>query len=295
MNSPYFAPRRFWRLLIAFFPLLVFMLACSPPVKRPTGPAREYNDAKDMFKRGRFDRALEFTDGLASATPANAFTERACVLRAVIYAGFVEAHKQLADAYEKGVDKTKNPRFQGEYGRQRHDNLQFGARAALGLGEVVHKLTEGGTISKELTLEASYPSVEGPVEVAQLERVKMGVWIEPEDQEAAMVDAQRKGIDDALGEAVGGDRAKAREALAAGSTKLNSVDFAISLGKQMLEGATLYDRKHVRDIQKLKLLCGMADEATKAALAGLKETPNPDKEKEVKKLQDKIKTTLKNG
>jgi len=282
-------------LLVAISPLLVLMLACSPPVKRPTGPVLEYDDAKDMFKRGRFDRALEFANGPATATPANALTERACVLRAVIFTGYIKAHKELADAYEKGVDKTKNPRFQGEYGRQRHDNLQYGAGAALGLGEAVHKLTEGGTISKELTLEASYPSVEGPAEVPQLERVKMGAWIEPEDQEAAMVDAQRMGIDNALGEAVGGDRAKAREALAAGSAKINGVDFALFLGKQMLEGASFYDRKHMRDAQKLKLLCGVADEAARAALAGLKETPNPDREKEVKKLQDKIKTVLKNG
>jgi len=295
MNSPYFAPRRFCRLLMAIFPLLAFMLACSQPIKRPTGPAREYDDAKDMFKRGRFERALEFTDGLASATPANAFTERACVLRAVIYTGFIQAHKQLADAYEKGVEQTKNPRFQGEYGRQRHDNLQYGTRAALGLGEAVHKLTEGGTISKEVTLEASYPSVEGPAQVPQLERVKMGAWIELEDQEAAMADAQRMGIDDALGEAVGGDRAKAREVLAAGSAKIDGVDFALFLAQQMLDGASLYDRKHMRDQQKLKLLCGVADEAARAALAGLKGTPNPDKEKEIKKLQDKIKTTLKIG
>jgi hypothetical protein len=280
---------------MAIFPLLAFMLACSQPIKRLTGPAREYDDAKDMFKRGRFERALEFTDGLASATPANAFTERACVLRAVIYTGFIQAHKQLADAYEKGVEQTKNPRFQGEYGRQRHDNLQYGARAALGLGEAVHKLTEGGRISKEVTLEASYPSVEGPAQVPQLERVKMGAWIELEDQEAAMADAQRMGIDDALGEAVGGDRAKAREVLAAGSAKIDGVDFALFLAQQMLDGASLYDRKHMRDQQKLKLLCGVADEAARAALAGLKDTPNPDKEKEIKKLQDKIKTTLKIG
>ena len=295
MNSCCLVARRFCRLLTVILPLLAFMLACSPPVQRPTGPAREYDDAKDMFKRGRFDRALEFTDGLASATPANAYTERACVLRAVIFIGYIKAHKELADAYEKGVDKTKNPRFQGDYGRQRHDNLQYEAHAVLGLGEAVHKLAEGAKISKELTLEAPYPAVEGPSQVAQLERVKIGAWIEPEDQEAAMVDAQRMGIDDALGAAVGGDRAKAREALAAGSTKINGVDFALFLAKQMLEGASLYDRKHMRDPQKLKLLCGVAGEAAGAALAGLKENPDPAREKEVKTLQDKIRTVLKNG
>ena len=295
MNSPYFAPRQFSRLLTAILPFLFLMLACSPPVKRPTGPAAEYEDAKEMFKRGRFDRTLEFTDDLATATPGNAFTERACVLRAVIYAGYIKAHKELVDAYDKALEKTKNPRFQAEYGRQRHDNMQFGARAALGLGEVANRLTEGGKISKELVLEASYPSMEGPVEVAQLERMKAGSWIEPEDQEAAMVDAQRKGIDDALGEAVGGDRAKAREVLATGSFKINGVDFAVFLGKQLLEGASLYDKKHGRDSQKFKLLCNVASQAAQAAVADLKENPNPDKEKEVKKLQDTIKTALKKG
>ena len=295
MSSYYLAPRRSCHLLVAVCSLLTFMLACSPPVKRPTGPVLEYDDAKDMFKRGRFDRALEFTAGLASATPENAYSERACVLRAVIYTGLIQAHKQVADAYEKGVEKTKNPRFQGEYARERHDNLQYGASAALGLGEAAHKLAEGGKISKELVLETSYPSMEGPVQVPQLDRVKEGAWIEPEDQESAMVVAQRMGIDDALGAAVGGDRAKAREALAAGSAKIAGVDFAIFLGKNLLDGATLYDRKHMRDVQKLKLLCGVADEAARAALAGLKETPNADKEKETKKLQDRIKTTLKNG
>ena len=38
-----------------------------------------------------------------------------------------------------------------------------------------------------------------------------------------------------------------------------------------------------------------ADEAAGAALAGLKENPDPAREKEVKTLQDKIKTVLKNG
>jgi len=295
MNAPYFAPRQFSRLLRAILPFLMLMLACSPPVQRPTGPARDYEDAKDMFKRGRFDRTLEFTDDLATATPGNAFTARACVLRAVIYAGYIKAHKELVDAYDKALEKTKNPRFQAEYGRQRHDNMQFGTRAALGLGEVANRLTGGGKISKELVLEASYPSVEGPAELAQLERMKAGGWIEPEDQEAAMVDAQRKGIDDALGEAVGGDRAKARQALATGSFKINGVDFAVLLGKQLLEGASLYDKKHGRDPQKFKLLGNVASQAAQAAVADLKENPNPDKLKEVKKLQDKIKTALKNG
>ena len=78
------------RVLVVLLACLALTLSCSAPVPRPVGPAADYQDAKDMVKRNRFDRALEFTDGLASATPATKFTERAQVLRVVIFAGEVK-------------------------------------------------------------------------------------------------------------------------------------------------------------------------------------------------------------
>jgi len=104
----------------------------------------------------------------------------------------------------------------------------------------------------------------------------------------------RKGIDDALAEVVNGDRAKARAILAAGPVKLDGVDFALVLGRELVVGASFFDRKHIRDSEKLNVLCNAADTVAKGALALLKENPNKDKEKEVKKLQDRIKTTEKN-
>lgn len=273
---------------------LVLMISCSPPVERPTGPAREYEDAKDMFKRSRFDRALEFTDGLATSTPPTKFTDRARVLRVVVFSGFVKAYKELAEAYSKGADSTKNRNFQAAYRQQRHDNLQYAARSALGVAEAAHQLTEGGALPKELTLEAPYPTAEGPIEVKDLARVGEGGWVEPDQQEAASVDAVRKGIGDALAEVVGGDRSKARTALSAGPVKLDGLDFSLYLAKAVLDGARVFDRKHMRDPQKVQMLAHEADEAVKIALALLKENPNKDKEKAAKKLQDQIKTALRN-
>ncbi|MBI1982717.1 MAG: hypothetical protein HYS61_00785 [Acidobacteria bacterium] len=272
---------------------VTLMVSCSAPVPRPTGVAYEYDSAKDMFKKGRFDRALEFSDGPAKASPPNEFTERARVLQVAIYSGMINAYKDLADAYTQGSEKTKNPRFQGEFGRLRHDYLQYGSRAALGLGEVAHQLTEGEIVSKEFTLDAPFPSAEGPVEVAQLNRVMEGGWIEPEDQEVAAIDAQRKGINDALAGLVGGDRSKARASLTAGPVKIDGVDFALFLGRQLVIGASLFDRKHIRDPQKLSVLCNEADEAANAALKLLKENPDKDKEKATKKLQDDVKAAIK--
>lgn len=286
--------RQLTRVIFSVALMLALLVSCEPPQPRPTGAARTYEDAKDMFRKGRFDRALEFTDELATASPPNAFTERARLLRVVVFSGQVKGHKELAEAYTKGVETTQNPRFKAEYGRLRHDSLQYGSKLALGLGEVANQLTQFGTLPKELTLEAPYPTTEGPMVLTQLNRVVDGGWIEPEEQEAVQLDAQRKGINDALAEVLGGDRSKARAVLTGGPVKLDGADFAFYLARQLLAGASLFDRKHMRDSQKLKLLCNEADEATKAALALLKDNPNKQKEKEAKKLQDQIKTALKN-
>jgi hypothetical protein len=280
--------------LISVLLTVVLLVSCSPPVQRPTGPAYDYDSAKEMFKKGRFDRALEFTDGLATATPHTKFTERARVLRSVIYTGEVKSYKELAEAYQKGSDKTKNPHFQAEYGRLRHDNLQYASTAALGLAETAHQLLEFETLPKELTLEAPFPAIEAPLEVKELARVEEGGWIEPDQQEGAAIDSLRKGIDDALAEILSGDRAKARTVLTAGSVQLDGVDFALFLGKQLLDGASVFDRRHGRDSMKLRTVCGEAEATAKAALALLKDNPDSDKEKRVKKLQDQIKTVLKN-
>jgi hypothetical protein len=294
MDHTNHSPFHFHRVLLVLLASLALTLSCTPPVEKPTGPAAEYNDAKDMFKRNRFDRALELTDGLASATPATKFTERAQVLRAVIYAGQLESYKELAEAYTKGADTTKTPHFKAEYERLRHDNMQEGMKTALGMAETAHQLLEGGNISKQLTLEASYPAVEGPLEVADLERVRQGGWIEPDHQDIAAVDSLNKSVDDALAEAVSGDRAKAREALASGSTQISGLDFSIYLANQILRAASMFDRRHGRDPLKLRTVCNEGYEAIKAADTLLKETPDKDKEKQVKKLEDQIKAMLNN-
>jgi hypothetical protein len=281
------------RLLAALWFCLALVLSCSAPVQRPIGPARDYEDAKDMFKRNNFSRTLELTDGLASASPPTKYTERALVLRSVIYAGESKGFREMVDAYGKGAEQTKNAPFKAAYERQRHDNIQNGSRAVLGLATTTHRFNLAGGVPKELTLEAPYPATEGPLEIKELMRVKEGGWVEPDQQDSAAIDSLNKGVDDALAQAVGGDRSKARAALASGSTKISGVDFALFLGKELVDGASMFDRKHGRDPQKLRTVCGEADEMAKGALALLKDNPNKDKEAAIKKLQDRIKTTLK--
>jgi len=272
---------------------VVLLISCSPTVERPVGPAGAYADAKDMFKRGRFGKALEFTDGLATASPPTQFTERALVLRVVIYTGQLDSSKELAEAYATGADKTADSHVKADFGRLRHDILQEGGKAALGLAETAQRLVPDGVIAKELTLEASFPTTEGPSEVKDLERVAGGGSIEPDQQADVAADSLRKGIDDALAEVVMGDRAKARSALATGSTKLNGLDFAFFLGKGLAEGAIMFDRKHLQDGQKAQALCTEGDNVMKAALALLKDNPDKDKENQVKKQQDQYKTIRK--
>ena len=124
------------------------------------------------------------------------------MLRAVIYTGELKGAKELAEAYGKGAEKSKNPQFQTEYRRLQHDNLSNAAKAALNLAETAHQIAPDGVIAKELTLEASFPTTEGPTEIKELAHVEEGGWIEPDQQESAAADALRKGVDDALADVV---------------------------------------------------------------------------------------------
>jgi hypothetical protein len=271
----------------------VVLVSCGPTTNKPVVEPSAYDRAKDAFKSGKLDKALQLTDKLATATPPADSTDRARVLRAVIYTGELKGAMELAEAYSKGAEKAKNPRFQAEYRRLHHDNLEAAAKAALNLAETAHQIAPGGTVAKEITLEANYPTTEGPLDIKELARVKEGGWLEPDQQESASMEALRKGVDDALADVVSGDRAKARQALAGGSTQLEGAAFALYLTKELAEGAVVFDRHHGRDPQKLIALCDEGEEALKAALGLLKDTPNKDQDKEAKKLQDKFKTLRK--
>ena len=277
------------RFAIPVFLSFVFLLSCSAPVRRPTGLAADYADARDMFKLGRMDRVIDITEGVAEVKPPSEPVYKARVLRAVVFTGQVRAFKNLADSYNKGQKATHYNDAAIAYRRQRQDSLQMGGNSALGLGQLAQQFIADGSLPKELVLDASWPDQEGPETVAQLVQVRQGARISPGDLEAASIDARRKGIDDALAEIVGGDRAKARAALQAGPVKLDGVAFAIYLDKGLLDGAEMFDNKHQQDPDKLKTLCTLADGIAQQALALLKETPNKDQEKEIKKLQDDVK------
>ena len=292
--------RKYYRFLKTYyaFPCLIaasiFMPSCSQPVQQPAGPAGVYAEAAKYFADGKLDKAVEHTDDLAKGSPPNDYTTRARVLRVIIFSGELKAYHQLLDAYIKGIEKTKNSNAKSMFGAQRTENLQHGLQTALYLAQAAHYLTEGGTLPKDLMLDAPYPASEGPTQIPVLDRVMEGGIISPDEIASAALEAQRKGIDDALGEALGGDRAAARSTLKGGPAKLDTYKFSIFLAKQLWSAAGIFDRKHGHDPERYRTLCGEADEAAKIALATLKESPDKDRAKEVKKIQDDIKAGLKN-
>ena len=279
--------------LVCILLALILTVSCGPTVQRPAGPAGDYSDATDLFAKGNINRCIQFTEGLATATPPTAYTDRARVLRVVIFTGQVKAFKELSEAYTKGWEKAKVSTVRSDFGFQRQNNIEYGGEAALNLQMVANQLAKGGELPKDLTLEAPYPTAEGPTTISQLSRVVDGGGIESGDQDAAALDALRKGIDDALGEIVGGGRAAARSAMKAGPVKLENYKFAIYLAKQLQNAAGMFDKKHSYDPAKFRALCATATDMTKAALATMKDNPDKEKEKEVKKLQDEIKASLK--
>jgi hypothetical protein len=281
-----FGSLRLWMLTLL---LTSFLAACSSSVSPPKGPGVDYQQAKVMFKQGNLDRALSLTDAMASGSASSPDTLNARVLRAVIFSSRVDAYKELSDTYKKGSEKATKSQSVASYNRHRSNALQYGSEAALNLGEVIMEFTSKPDFPKELTLDAPWPSVEGPQVVEDLARIGQGTWVPEDAQDTAGLDVQHKAVADVLGELVGGDRSKARAAMEAGPVKLNGLDFALFLEKQMVDGLELFGPKYLANPGQLKTLCGVADRLVPPIEAMLKENPDKAKEAEFKKLQKQIK------
>jgi hypothetical protein len=282
------------RLWISTLLLALFLAACSSSVSPPTGPGVDYQQAEVMFKQGNLDRALSLTDELASGNASDPDTLNARVLRAVIFSSRMEAYRKLADVYKKGSRAATKTQPVSSYNRRRSNAMQYGSEAALNLGEVIMELTSMPAFPKEITLNAPWPSVEGPQQVDDLARIEKGIWVPEDAQDSAGVDVQHKAVVDVLGEVVGGDRSKARAAMEAGPVKLTGLDFALFLEKQMVDGLDLFGPKYLASAGQLKTLCGVAERLAQPIEAMLKENPDKAKEAELKKLEKKIKDAEKN-
>jgi hypothetical protein len=274
---------------------LAWLTSCSPTVQQAQGPASQYAEAKEMFKQGNLDRSIDLTEALATVKPATAFTEKALVLRAVIFSGEVEAYKGIAEAYAKGGKSAKNPQYVADFDRRRDDALEFAGKRALDLGEADQGLLASGSLPKEITLDVPWPSVEGPEMLGEFMRVSQGIPLPDAERDTAAVEAQRKGIDDVLADIVGGDRSKARAEFTAGPVRVAGVDFAIFLTKQLLNGAKVFDRNHSDFPENLKALCGVGEQVAKSAQTLLKENPDKKKELAVRKVEEEIAALEKKG
>jgi hypothetical protein len=294
MNRDDFSESGSPRLWISTLLLALFLAACSSSVSPPKGVGVDYQQAQVMFKQGNLDRALSLTDALASGNASDPDTLNARVLRAVIFSSRMAAYRELADVYQKGSRAATKTQPTASYNRGRSNAMQYGSEAALNLGEVIMELTSMPAFPKEFTLNAPWPSVEGPQQVDDLARIEKGIWVPEDAQDSAAADVQHKAVVDVLGEVVGGDRSKARAAMEAGPVKLTGLDFALFLEKQMVDGLDLFGPKYLASAGQLKTLCGVAERMVPPIEAMLKENPDKAKEAELKKLQQKIKDAEKN-
>ena len=277
------------RLWVLTLLLASFLAACSSSSSPPKGPGVDYEQAQVMFKQGNLDRALSLTDAMAAGDTSSASTRKAMVLRAVIFSGRIDAYRELADTYMKGTEVATKPQSVASYNRRRSNALQYGSEAALNLGEVVMQFTSKQGFPKELTLDAPWPGVDGPQVIDAFARIRRGAWVPEDAQDSAAIDAQHKAIAGTLGEMVGGDPAKARTAMDAGPVKLDGLDFALFLEKQVVEGVRLFGPKYLANPGQSKTLCGVADRLVLSIDGMLKENPDKAKEAQFKKLRKQIK------
>lgn len=275
---------------------LAVMVGCSSSTPNATGPGAAYQSATEFFARGHsanYDHALDTLSTLSDADPPNAYTDRARVLRAVILSGQFEGYRSLAEAYQKGSDSATDSAVRSEYASLARDTMRRAGEISLTFAETAMQLTKGGQVPKNLTLEAPYPVTLGSVSSATLDKVEKGVKIGEDEEQDAALRAPEMGIAKTLSAVVGGDQDAVKSKMNAGPVTLDRAAFALFLGNEVLNGASLFDKKHIYDPGKLKQLAGIADSMGSAAATVLKESPDPAAEKRLKTMQDQIKADLK--
>jgi len=275
---------------------LAAMIACSSGPQQPTGPAGVYAKAKANFAKSGTagtDRDLDDLANLANADPANEYTTRARVLRLVILSGQVQGYRMLSDAYNKGSQTAKAEALRSQYAALQRDIDRRGAELTLRLGEVVMKLTKGGALPKDLVLDAPYPNVEAPPTIQALDNARAGLETSREEQAQAEMIASHIAVLDALAALLHVDRAKAQAEMNAGPVQIDPTEFRLFVADQIMAGAVFYDPKHLFDPEHYKLLAGVAQDDLQPVQAALKQSPDPDCAKRMKKLQDQIKSGLK--
>lgn len=291
MNPPHSCNSFRSSFLYFFFTVLVGALvasSCQAP-KPPAGPSSQYQDAQSAFKSGDYDHVLEATEAMAASSATGPYAERARVLRSIIFSARIRSSLQLTDAYAAAEKSNRNSNVKMRFEQLRQDSATSAAHAALDLGQTVHDLLKSSSPPQEFTLDVPYPSVEGPAEIPQLDRVRQGIWIDPDVQAATAQAARRKAVDDVLSEALGGDRDKARAALSSGSAKISGFDFTLFLAHQLINGARALDRFHDNDPQQFKMIANEAEQTAKLAEGYLKGKHDKPKEEEFKKLMEQLK------
>ena len=271
------------------------MTGCSSS-NQPTGPAGVYAKAKANFAKGAnlgYDADIDALQKLADAEPPTEYTTRARVLRLVYLSGQVQGYRTLSEAYGKAADTAKPAALKSEYTTLRRNVDARGAELTLRLGEAAMQLTKGGELPKDLVLDLPYPGVDVPPSIAALDTARTGVEIGREDQGQAEMLAIRAGVVDALAAILHTDRAKAQSQMSAGPVTIDPTVFRLFVADQIMSGAVFYDPKHLYDPTHYKLLVGVAQGAVQPVQAALKQTPDPDCAKHLKKLQDQIKSGLK--
>jgi len=289
--------RRFGLCRLFFASLaLALMAGCSSSTPTATGPGASYQNAKDFFARGHsanYDHALDALAALSDADPPNDYTERARVLRTVILSGQFEGYRTLAEAYEKGAGKATDSEVKSDDTSLSRDTLRRAGEISLNFAEAAMQLTKGGQVPKGLTLDAPYPITLTSVSSATIDKIEKGDKTGPEEQQDASLGAPGLGVAKMLTAVVGGNADAVKSKMSAGPVPLDSARFGLFLANELADSASLFDRKHLYDPGKYKQLADIAQNAGLACAAALKESPDPETEKQLKKLQDQIKAGLK--
>jgi hypothetical protein len=248
----------------------------APAPPQPGSPAFLWGAAKSTYGQGDF---LKASDNLGTlARGESEFAPRAMPLSIVLTTGIAQAYIDLSENLEFGARANRaNP---APFRRQSQLVRGYASTSALQTAETLHKFlgTPAGK-AESIVYEFPFPTG-GANEPVGLQRVSKGILFPDAEMEALQKAMIQRGVLRAVLRATGAgeDPAKGLEMFKAGEVKIPRATFYLGIARSLYDQADLFGGKKLDQPNRIKMLCGQAEEALKAI----------PESKETKELQAKI-------
>jgi hypothetical protein len=288
---------RCWCRSFSFYFLMLLILGligCGGEPKKEINPAEaRYADVEKAMTDLKYEKALSVTGDVISKFGDSEYAGKSRVLRIILLAGVEDGYRTLAEAYLKGMEKSKQG---GPLRATAFDFYRKEKSSALGFYESVDYFLKNSADTQKYVLDCKFPSRD-IVNNRFLDLVLRGNVIEPDRRAQVEEDEVRNGVIRMLTHFLGAgeDRAKARKALESGSAELDHTVFFITVSEVLLNSQKLFARSVLNEPDKYQVFFQRAAESYNLVEKLLKAKPDKDLQKAADKVKSDIEALKKKG